>query len=61
MAQKNVLIVARTRMYGAKVCVGALSDQGEYVRLMNRSCESDHLGGHPKPANEGRLKTGQRR
>lgn len=47
MAQKNVLIVARTRMYGAKVCVGALSDQGEYVRLMNRSCESDQAGNVP--------------
>lgn len=41
MAKKNVLIVARTRMYGAKVCVGALSDEGEYLRLMNRACESD--------------------
>src|SRR6185312_12742353 len=37
----NVLIVARTKMYGAKVCVGALSDQHESLRLMNRHCESD--------------------
>jgi hypothetical protein len=41
MAKKRVVIVARTRMYGAKVCVGALSDQGEYLRLMNQACESD--------------------
>lgn len=47
MARKNVLIVARTRMYGAKVCVGTLSDQGEYLRLMNRSCESDQAGKVP--------------
>src|SRR5438067_12334551 len=47
MAQKNVLIVARTRMYGAKVCVGALSDQGESLRLMNQSCESDQGGSVP--------------
>lgn len=47
MALKNVLIVARTKMYGAKVCVGALSDQGEYLRLMNRSCESDQAGNVP--------------
>lgn len=41
MATKNVLIVARTRMYGARVCVGALSDTGESLRLMNPRCESD--------------------
>ena len=41
MAKKTVLIVARTKMYGAKVCVGALSDQGENLRLMNGNCESD--------------------
>src|ERR1700691_2135210 len=41
MAKKTVLIVARTKMYGARVCVGALSDQGENLRLMNGNCESD--------------------
>lgn len=41
MAKKTVVVVARTRMYGAKVCVGALSDKGEYLRLMNEACESD--------------------
>jgi hypothetical protein len=41
MATKKVLIVARTRMYGGRVCVGALSDSGENLRLMNQRCESD--------------------
>jgi hypothetical protein len=41
MAIKNVLIVARTRMFGARVCVGALSATGENLRLMNRHCLSD--------------------
>lgn len=41
MASKNVLIVARTRMYGARVCIGALSETGENLRLMNQRCESD--------------------
>lgn len=41
MAEKNVLIVARTRMQGGKVCVGALSAAGENLRLMNQHCESD--------------------
>ena len=41
MANKNVLIVARTRMYGAHVCVGALSESGENLRLMNQRCDSD--------------------
>jgi len=41
MATKKALIVARTRMYGAKVCIGALSDVGENLRLMNQNCDSD--------------------
>lgn len=41
MATKKVLIVARTRMYGAKVCIGALSESGENLRLMNPHCDSD--------------------
>lgn len=41
MARKNVLIVARTRMGGDKVCVGALSESGENLRLMNQRCASD--------------------
>jgi hypothetical protein len=38
---KLVAIVARTRMYGGRVCVGALSDAGENLRLMNKDCTSD--------------------
>lgn len=38
---KLVVIVARTRMYGDRVCVGALSDSGENLRLMNKDCASD--------------------
>lgn len=38
---KVVIIVARTRMYGGRVCVGALSDAGENLRLMNKDCASD--------------------
>jgi hypothetical protein len=38
---KLVAIVARTRMYGGRVCVGALSDAGENLRLMNKDCASD--------------------
>lgn len=41
MTTKNVLIVARTRMFGAKVCVGALSEAGENLRLMNLRCDSE--------------------
>ena len=41
MQAKRVLIVARTRMFGAKVCVGALSEVGENLRLMNRQCDSN--------------------
>jgi hypothetical protein len=41
MPTKKVLIVARTRMYGARVCIGALSADGENLRLMNLHCESD--------------------
>jgi hypothetical protein len=38
---KLVVIVARTHMYGGRVCVGALSDAGENLRLMNKDCASD--------------------
>ena len=38
---KSVVIVARTRMYGGRVCVGALSEAGENLRLMNATCNSD--------------------
>jgi hypothetical protein len=39
--KKSVVIVARTRMYGGRVCVGALSEAGENLRLMNLTCSSD--------------------
>ncbi len=39
--KKSVVIVARTRMYGGRVCVGALSEAGENLRLMNEACSSD--------------------
>lgn len=39
--KKVVVIVARTRMYGGHVCVGALSDTGENLRLMNKDCASE--------------------
>jgi hypothetical protein len=38
---KIVVVVARTRMYGDRVCVGALSEAGENFRSMNPSCGSD--------------------
>ncbi len=38
---KTVVIVARTRMYGGRVCVGAMSDDGENIRLMNPNCAHD--------------------
>ncbi len=41
MPTKKVVIVARTRMYGTKVCIGTLSEEGENLRLMNRRCESE--------------------
>jgi hypothetical protein len=41
MAKAKVLIVARTRMRGERVCVGALSDKAEHLRLMNSSCSSE--------------------
>lgn len=41
MATKKVLIVARTLMGGGRVCVGALSDEGESLRLMNQNRRSD--------------------
>ncbi len=36
---KTVVIVARTRMYGGRVCVGALSDDGVSIRLLNSKCD----------------------
>jgi hypothetical protein len=41
MAVSKVLIVARTRMSGEKVCIGALSEEGESLRLLNAACTSD--------------------
>jgi hypothetical protein len=41
MLTKEVLIVARTRMAGGRVCVGALSSAGESLRLMNQHCRPD--------------------
>lgn len=38
---KFVVIVARTRMYGGRVCVGALSEAGENLRLMNKDCAAE--------------------
>ena len=43
----TVGIVARTRMYGGRVCVGALSDDGENIRLMNLNCNSDFDANSP--------------
>lgn len=37
----EVLVVARTRMSGAKVCIGALSKDGASLRLMNSACASE--------------------
>jgi hypothetical protein len=36
---RTVIIVARTRMYGGYVCVGAISEDGESLRLMNSNCD----------------------
>lgn len=36
---KTVVVVARTRMYGGHVCVGALSDDGASIRLLNSKCD----------------------
>jgi hypothetical protein len=44
---KTVVIVARTKMYGGRVCVGALSEDGENIRLMNANCTSDLDGNSP--------------
>jgi hypothetical protein len=41
MANKIVVIVARTKMYGGRVCIGSLSEDGENLRLMNPNCSSD--------------------
>jgi hypothetical protein len=37
MAKKTVVIVARTNMYGGRVCIGSLSEDGENLRLMIRT------------------------
>lgn len=47
MAKKTVVIVARTNMYGGRVCIGSLSEDGENLRLMNTNCASDL--GHRTP------------
>ena len=39
MAQDaRVLIVARTKMYNGRVCIGALAEGGEHLRLLNAKC-----------------------
>lgn len=47
MRSEDVLIVARTRMGGGRVCIGALSSTGENLRLMNQQCRSDVAGESP--------------
>src|SRR5579884_592836 len=47
MPTKQVLIVARTRMGGGRVCVGGLSSSGESLRLVNEQCRSDVAGESP--------------
>lgn len=37
----RLVIVARTRMYGGRVCIGALTEEAASIRLMNSSCSSD--------------------
>jgi hypothetical protein len=44
---KIVVIVARTQMHGGRVCVGALSADGESLRLMNTKCGSDRAQNSP--------------
>lgn len=34
----RITIVARTKMYGGKICIGGISDSGESFRLMNSVC-----------------------
>lgn len=34
----RVVVVARTRMGGGRVCIGALSEAGENLRLLNATC-----------------------
>lgn len=34
----RVMVVARTKMGGGRVCIGALSEQGENLRLLSPSC-----------------------
>ena len=39
--QITVVIVARTHMHEGRVCVGALSERGENLRLLNNGCTPD--------------------
>jgi len=34
----TVVILARTRMSGAKICIGGMSEEGQSFRLMNAQC-----------------------
>src|ERR1700690_2135670 len=35
----KVVILARTRMSGTKICAGAMSEAGQSLRLMNANCD----------------------
>lgn len=49
---KLVVIVARTRMYGGRVCIGAMGISGESLRLMNPNCSSDRTENSPYQVGE---------
>ena len=44
---KTVVIVARTNMYGGRVCIGAMSEDAENLRLMNANCAFNHAQNTP--------------
>lgn len=35
----RIVVLARTRMYGSKVCIGGMSDAGDNFRLMTAECD----------------------
>jgi hypothetical protein len=47
MPVKQVLIVGRTKMWGDRVCIGALTQDGENLRLMNKFCASTYPAESP--------------
>lgn len=52
MPKARVLIVARTRMAGGRVCVGGLTEEGESIRLMNQNCSSSLAQNSPYEVGE---------